>query len=131
MNFWEAINSAFKNYATFKGRACRSEFWYFFLFCILISLIAQQIDFALHQNESGAISGIVSIILLVPGIALQVRRLHDIGKSGWWFFLNLIPLLGQIALIVFSCMRGHAETNQYGDNPLAEMMTDAGISSQQ
>jgi len=125
MNFWEAINSAFKNYATFKGRASRSEFWYFFLFSILISLIAQQLDFALHQNESGAISGIVTIILLVPGIALQVRRLHDIGKSGWWFFLNLIPLLGQIALIILSCMRGHTETNQYGDNPLAEIVPDA------
>jgi len=131
MNFWEAINSAFKNYATFKGRASRSEFWYFFLFSILISLIAQQLDFALHQNESGAISGIVTIILLVPGIALQVRRLHDIGKSGWWFFLNLIPLLGQIALIVLSCMRGHAETNQYGDNPLTEIVPDIGHPNQQ
>ena len=131
MNFWEAFTSAFKNYATFNGRASRSEFWYFFLFSVLISLIAQQLDFAMHQSESGAISGIVTIVLLVPGIALQVRRLHDIGKSGWWFFLNLIPLLGQIALIVFSCMRGHAETNRYGDNPLAEILPDAGHSNHQ
>ncbi len=130
MNFWEALNSAFKNYATFKGRASRSEFWYFCLFSVLISLIAQQIDSTLNKNESGAISGIVTLILLVPGIALQVRRLHDIGKTGWWFFLNFIPLLGQIVLIVFSCFRGHADTNRYGDNPLAEMASDTGLPNQ-
>ena len=88
MNFGQAISTCFSNYATFSGRASRPEFWWFFLFQILVSIAASMLG--------DVVAGLVSLAVLLPALAVGARRLHDIGKSGWW---QLIMLTG-IGLLV-------------------------------
>ena len=106
-------------YADFNGRATRSEYWYFTLFSLIAYIIAGVID-GLLVNITGGLP-ILSIILmlgfLVPAIAVGVRRLHDIGKSGWWYLLAIVPLVS-LVLIAFFVMDSR-EDNQYGPNPKA------------
>ena len=90
MNFGQAISSCLSKYAIFSGRASRSEFWWFFLFQILISLAASMLG--------DVIGGLVSLALLLPGLAVGTRRLHDIGKSGWWQLI-LLTGIGLLLLI--------------------------------
>ena len=109
MGMIEAVKSCFSNYATFSGRARRSEYWYFCLFNFLVGLVLTFIPFA----------GIFySLITFLPGLAVAVRRLHDTGRSGWMWFLCLIPLIGWIWLLVLYCTDSK-EDNQYGPNPKA------------
>lgn len=116
MNFMEAVSACFNKYATFSGRALRSEFWYFALFGLLASIIANVLDTALFAAPLGGgwASAIVSLGLLIPNIAVGARRLHDIGKSGWFQLIVLIPLIGAIILIVWFCRRGEDGPNAYG-----------------
>ena len=90
MNFGQAISSCLSKYATFTGRASRPEFWWFFLFQILISLAASML--------SEAINGLVALGLLLPALAVGTRRLHDVGKSGWWQLL-MLTVIGFLVLI--------------------------------
>ncbi|MBO5815262.1 MAG: DUF805 domain-containing protein [Bacteroidales bacterium] len=103
-------------YADFNGRARRSEYWYFVLFNFLISmavgLVAGLIGF-------DWLSYIYSIALLVPGVAIGVRRLHDIGKSGWWLLISFVPLIGAIWLIILMVKEGNNGSNAYGPDPKA------------
>ena len=92
MNFGQSITSCFSQYATFSGRASRSEFWWFFLFQILVSVAAGMV--------SEKLSGLVSLGLLLPALAVGARRLHDIGRSGWWQLL-LITVIGLLVLVFF------------------------------
>ena len=92
MNFGQSITSCFSQYATFSGRASRSEFWWFFLFQILVSVAAGMV--------SEKLSGLVSLGLLLPALAVGTRRLHDIGRSGWWQLL-LITVIGLLVLVFF------------------------------
>ena len=92
MNFGQSITSCFSQYATFSGRASRSEFWWFFLFQILVSVAASMV--------SEKLSGLVSLGLLLPALAVGARRLHDIGRSGWWQLL-LITVIGLLVLVFF------------------------------
>lgn len=121
MSFSEAIQSVFSKYATFSGRARRSEYWYFVLFNLVISA-ALSIGVNLTANSSfnwvltGA-SGLFSLAVLIPGLAVAWRRLHDIGKSGAWYLLNLIPLVGSIILLVWCCQDSQPGDNMYGPNP--------------
>ena len=102
-----------KNYATFDGRATRSEYWYFILFNIIINIFLSIID----EIATDGILGIVYLLaVLIPSIAVATRRLHDINKSGWWQLIAIIPLIGFIVLIVFYCTDSK-EDNQYGANP--------------
>lgn len=114
MNFTEAVKTVFSNYCNFKGRARRSEYWYFFLFNLIVSFVLGIIG-----NVTGLtfISGIYSLAVLLPGIAVSARRLHDIGKSGWWLLISLVPLVGAILLIVWTVKDSEPGSNQYGDNP--------------
>lgn len=106
---------AWKNYFTFTGRARRKAYWMFVLFNIIAAIVASIIDNVL--GTGGVIGGLYSLAVLIPGIALGVRRLHDIGKSGWWLLIALVPLIGFIVLIVFACTDSQPGDNQYGPNP--------------
>lgn len=112
-----------KNYATFSGRARRKEYWMFVLFNILFSFAASLIDriaglnIAMSGISIGILSSLYSLFILIPSIAVIVRRLHDTNRSGGWFFIGLIPLIGWIVLIVFYCTEGTRGNNKYGADP--------------
>ncbi|MDR2902414.1 MAG: DUF805 domain-containing protein [Lactobacillales bacterium] len=101
-----------KQYADFKGRAIRSQYWYFFLFNMIISVILSIIDNIVFKQP--ALSSLYNLAVLVPGIAIAVRRLHDLGKSGWWLLLAFVPIVGAIVLLVWFCTKGETKSNAYG-----------------
>lgn len=115
MDFMTAIRSCLDKYVTFSGRARRSEFWWFFLFNLIGSAIANVID-------TGVIGlPILSIVwmlaLLLPGISVSVRRMHDLDKSGWWIFIVLIPLIGFLIYVYWFIQRGTEGPNRFGPDP--------------
>ena len=114
MGFLEAVKSCFSQYTGFSGRARRSEYWYFTLFNCIVSFATSFIGTRLHF---GWLASIISLALLLPALAVCIRRLHDIGKSGWWYLIGLIPVVGFILLIVWFCRDSEAGANQYGPNP--------------
>lgn len=116
MSFADAIKSCFSQYVGFAGRARRSEFWYFYLFTIIVSIVASVLQRAVSNSGSGVITGIVGLALILPSLAVGVRRLHDTGRSGWWILIGLIPVIGTIVLIVFYVQDSHSD-NQYGPSP--------------
>ena len=101
-------------YAQFTGRARRSEYWYFVLANLVASFAANLLD---RIWGVPVIACILSLALLIPGLAVCVRRLHDLGKSGWWVLLAFIPLVGAIILIVWFCQDGDRQPNEYGPSP--------------
>lgn len=108
VSFISAIKLFFSNYTNFKGRSRRSEYWWAILFVNLVS-------FGLGAFLPEA-AGIWSLIILIPALAMLVRRLHDTGRSGWYYFVGMIPLIGQILLLVWVCSDS-TEDNQWGPNP--------------
>lgn len=110
---------AWKNYVNFQGRARRQAFWMFILFNIIAMIILGFVErlTGLCGDGYGLLSGLYSLAVLLPSIALSVRRLHDTGRSGWWIFLGFIPLIGTIILIVFYAQDSQAGSNSYGPNP--------------
>ena len=119
MNYF--IDCLTKKYACFSGRARRQEYWLFVLFNIIAGIIINVIGGVLAGAtgvEAFAYLGaIYSLALLIPGFAVFVRRMHDIGKSGWWFLIALVPFVGVIVLIVFCCLDSKPGDNDYGPNP--------------
>lgn len=113
MSFVEAVKAGFRNYARFGGRASRSEFWWWLLFAVLVALIVAAMDGPVFE-ESMLLTLIVWLALLPPSISVGVRRLHDLGRSGWWMMLSLIPAIGTIALLVFCLQEGDPGENAYG-----------------
>lgn len=143
MNFVESIKTCFKKYATFSGRASRSEFWWWMLFTFLAGLILGFIEELNHQPENIKTTGVLSIIfslaILLPDVAVCIRRLHDINRSGWFiaptFLLLVVPYIGNetiagvfvlllilyfLILICFYCKKGTTGDNRFGKDPLAE-----------
>ena len=119
MNIQTAVKTCFSKYATFSGRASRSEYWFFYLFTIIASIVTWVIDTMLlgySSEDTGAISLIFQIIIILPSIAVGARRLHDIGKSGWWQLL-ILTIIGIILLIVWFATIGSSKKNKYG-NPI-------------
>lgn len=104
-----------KKYAVFSGRARRKEYWMFVLFNFIFGFIAALLDEIL--GSGGAIYGLYMLVLIIPGIAVGVRRLHDIDKSGFYLLVSLIPIIGVIWLLVLLCMDGTLGDNKYGPNP--------------
>ena len=131
MNFQTAVRTCLSKYATFSGRAIRSEYWYFVLFNFLGQILLGIIDgilfdtgsmmhgtgFLSFQSEGGPLSGLFSLAILLPSIAVGVRRLHDIGKSGWWLLLILLPLIGFLVLLYFFVQPSEPGANRYGPGP--------------
>jgi uncharacterized membrane protein YhaH (DUF805 family) len=104
-----------KKYAVFEGRARRKEYWTFVLFNLIIGIALGFIDRLL--GTSPVIYALYSLAVLIPGIAVTVRRLHDIGKSGWFMLIALIPAIGGIWLLILTASDGHPGENAYGPNP--------------
>ena len=128
----EAFNRYFLDtlkyrYAKFDGRASRSEFWYFTLFYALISIALAFVDFLVvnpmlgatpdQAAQGGLLEILFALAMVIPSIALAVRRLHDISKSGWWYLIGLIPLVGALVLLYFFVLDSQPGSNQYGPNP--------------
>jgi uncharacterized membrane protein YhaH (DUF805 family) len=114
MAFPDAVRSVLTQYATFTGRARRSEYWWFALAYAVTYFVAAFIDMVLGTT---LFTVVVALGLLVPSLAVAVRRLHDIGKSGWWLLIGLVPLVGSIVVLVFACQDSQPGTNQYGPSP--------------
>ena len=131
MDFMQSVSVCFSKYITFKGRAQRAEFWWFVLFIVIgnavmgaldSSIFGKSIFFLAGQEFSynaGFFGNIFALLTFLPMWGVQVRRLHDIGKSGWWLLLCLIPLIGFIILLIWMIRQGETAENQYGPNPLA------------
>ncbi len=125
-----------RNYANFSGRARRSEYWYFVLFNLIFAIVAALLDNLLGSTFTmnfgtgpvsslyGYIYMLYAIAVFIPGLAVLVRRLHDVGKSGWFFFIVLIPLAGVIWLLVLLFTDSQVGPNKYGPNPKGIGNTD-------
>src|SRR5262249_13837895 len=114
MTFSEAISSGFRNYVGFSGRASRSEFWYWNLFIVVVSIVMIIIDVGVLSSDFAPFSSIWNLVTFLPSLAIGVRRLHDTDRSGWWWLLLFIPLIGIIVLIVFWCFEGTPRSNRFG-----------------
>src|ERR1700742_103835 len=105
MNFGQAIASAFRNYVTFRGRACRSEYWYWFLFLLLCSIGTAIIDNTLFGDSDvyAPVTSLFDLATFLPSLAIGIRRLHDIDRTGWWFLIAF-TIIGLIVLLIWACM---------------------------
>jgi len=108
------FKKALRNYVNFSGRARRKEYWYFVLAHFVLIIIAMILDSIILGSETGLFYIIVAFGLFLPGLAVTVRRLHDTSRSGWWFLLSLIPLIGSLILLIFLASDTKRETNQWG-----------------
>lgn len=119
VSFSQAVRMAFDSYCRFQGRSSRSEYWWWVLFVAILSFCIGIIEGILGFSMTAVrtTSGILSLGLLLPGLGLSVRRLHDIGKSGWWILLGLIPVVGAIVLIIWFARNSQMQDNQYGPVP--------------
>jgi len=130
MGFGHAVSTCFSKYATFSGRASRSEFWWWVFFVVIVSFITQFLDGLIGTTYSfgdaantgaltaqvGWISSLFSLLVLLPGISVAVRRLHDTDKSGWWWWLGLLCFIGWIVLFIFY-VTDSGPDNRFGPNP--------------
>ncbi|MEE1655106.1 DUF805 domain-containing protein [Microvirga sp. CF3062] len=117
MKFGQAIRSCFNKYASFSGRASRSEYWYFALFTILVTIAAVLLDEILFA-ELPILDWIVTAVFLIPSLSVGARRLHDRDLSAWWILLSLVPIVGWIIFLVWACQRGTSGSNRFGPDPL-------------
>lgn len=112
---------AIRNYAVFSGRSRRKEYWYFTLFNLLITMALAVADTLTGTFSAatgmGLLGGIYTLGVVLPSIAVLIRRLHDTDRSGWWIWIGLIPLVGTIVLLVFLVSDGTPETNRFGPSP--------------
>jgi len=105
-----------KKYAVFSGRASRTEYWMFFLFNIIIAFVLAIIEGLI--GSPGVVGLLYGLAVLIPGIAVAVRRLHDTDRTGWWLLIGFVPLVGLIVLIVFLVLPSMEGDNQYGSTPV-------------
>jgi uncharacterized membrane protein YhaH (DUF805 family) len=117
-SFGGSIALCFNRYVQFSGRSPRAEYWYFVLFTVLIGGGADLVD-AVWLNGSGIFSTIVNLAVFLPALSVYVRRLHDLDRSGWWYWLILVPVVGWVILFIWAVSRGTRGTNRFGPDPLA------------
>ena len=122
MGFGQAISAGFSNYVNFSGRACRSEYWYWILFIIIADIVAAIIDQALGIQ---LVTGLFGLVTIIPNIAIAIRRLHDLDRTGWWVLLGFIPLIGWIILLIWYVTKGTDGPNRFGPDPLATLAIPA------
>jgi uncharacterized membrane protein YhaH (DUF805 family) len=103
-----------KKYAVFSGRASRSEYWYYALFTVIVSIILSAVD---GMIGTAVLAGLYALATFLPSLGVGIRRLHDGGRSGWWLLIAFVPLVGFIVLIVFFVQDSQPGDNQYGPNP--------------
>lgn len=124
MTFTQAVKTGFSKYATFSGRAARPDFWWWVLFSMVANLASNMVDAYLiapalglppfGEDSAQPLSLVVALALLLPGLAVSVRRLHDIDRSGWWILIAFIPIIGLIILIYWYVQPGTAGENRFG-----------------
>ena len=117
MGFQEAIEAGFKKYFDFDTRSCRSEFWFWTLFVVLVNMLLTLAG-AFVSSSIDWLGVVFSMVTLIPGISITVRRLHDLDKSGWWILIALVPFIGLILLIFWECLKGTEGPNRFGEDPL-------------
>jgi len=125
----DAVKTVFGKYAVFSGRASRSEYWWWVLFVAIVSMVTQIVDgavlapamgFQAFQEGAGQpLSMIFSLGVLLPGLGVSVRRMHDIDRSGWWLLIAFVPLVGILLLIYWFVQTGTTGTNRFGADPLS------------
>lgn len=130
MTFQDSVKTCFSKYVTFSGRAARSEYWWFMLFVFAGNIVLSIVDSTLFgttvvtdtgfsaSTDTPVLSGLFGLATILPGISVAVRRLHDIDKSGWWYWIILVPLIGFILLIVWFATGGTRGPNRFGADPL-------------
>jgi len=116
MTMPQAIRSAFARWDTFSGRAGGTEYWWFVLFGAVAFGVASLLDRATFGHDS-LFGAICTLVLLMPYIAVAVRRLHDTNRSGWWLLLILVPMVGNIVLLIWCCTPSTPGPNRFGPNP--------------
>jgi uncharacterized membrane protein YhaH (DUF805 family) len=114
MTFQEAVKDGFAKYTQFSGRSSRTAFWYWYLFEILAAIAAGLVDGILGTGP--ILQLIIALAILLPSLAVSVRRLHDTGRSGWWLLISFLPIIGFIVLLVFYLLKSD-EANKYGAGP--------------
>ena len=119
MNFWQVIQSGFRNYVTFSGRAMRSEYWFWVLFTVLVGLATEILDSTILSTQMPAASplnSVFNLLTLLPSLAIAVRRLHDIDRGGWWILITL-TIIGIFVLIYWTAKEGTPGPNRFGPDP--------------
>ena len=122
MNWYLAV---LKKYAVFSGRSRRKEYWMFVLFNMIIAFVLGFVDGAaglIGESGIGPLSGLYGLAILIPGLAVAVRRLHDTDHSGWWLLILFLPIIGAIVILLFLVRDSQEGENQYGLNPKAESL---------
>ena len=115
IGFGDAIQICFNKYATFSGRATRAEYWWWYLFTFIVSAVLSWLP---SVGIGGSICfGLINLALVIPTLAVSWRRMHDIGKGGGYYFINLIPLVGQILWTVWCCKESEPFDNRFGPRP--------------
>ena len=123
MNFGQAIASGFSNYVNFTSRAGRSEYWLWVLFTVIGGLATGILDAAIFPSSgptSSPLNGIFELVTFLPGLALNVRRLHDINRTGWWILI-VLTIIGIFVLLYWACKKGTEGPNRFGPDRLAEL----------
>jgi uncharacterized membrane protein YhaH (DUF805 family) len=116
MGFGQAISTGFSNYVNFSDRAARSEYWYWILFYFIGAIVTGAIDAAIGMSIT---TGLFGLAMLLPNLAVSIRRLHDLDRTGWWILIGLIPIVGWIILLIWYCTKGTDGQNRFGPDPLA------------
>ncbi len=117
MTFQDAVRTCLSKYVTLRGRAARPEFWWFALFVVAGGMLLELVDRVLLPGDARFLSPLFSLATLLPMISVSVRRLHDIGRTGWWVFLHLIPLIGFLVMLYFYLLKGDGGHNRFGSPP--------------
>lgn len=127
MDFKTAVTTCLKlKYMDFTGRAVRSEYWYYTLFAVIVGIVAGIIDTALglrlgEAGTVGIIGTVLNVAMLLPGLGVSVRRLHDGNRSGWWLLVAFVPIVGAFLLIYWFVQRGTVGSNNFGPDPLEDL----------
>lgn len=118
MNFSQTLVSCFKNYANPHGRASRAEFWYWQLFGLIVILAGELLDLLVFSSSgSQTITSVLSLFFFIPNYAVQIRRLHDVDRNGWWLLIGLTIIGFFYPLLYWACMKGTTGPNRFGEDP--------------